>query len=254
MKKKLLLLGTLLLIQISVKSQIKKGTFENYVLEYSGEITHAKKVIYNTAIFKENYISADTVKFDPRNVRFFYNENGFYANTKRLNTFGTIGFTERIIEGNVNLYEKELTYNYNTGFNNVGYGTIGGVVNFGLTTENISNIRYYNIGFRELKRVNYQNLSEDLSDNLESMLHLDTYKKVKKRERLFYIIGTTMIFTGAHFYIKDNRKSGSSDRWEKPTKRGLTIALLGFGTNVVNYILGKGKDEHIINAIETYNE
>jgi len=220
-----------------------------------GKITHAKKVTYNTVIFEANSIHADTVKFKPRNVQFFNNEDGFYANTKKLNGFETIGFTERIVAGNINLYRKELTYNYNLGFDNVGFGAIGGVLNFGLTTENISNNFYYNIGFRELKKVNYRNLAEDFIGNTESMLHLKTYRKIKKRQTLFYIIGTAMIATGAYLYIKEEPESnGYFVNRKKASTTELTIAILGFGTNVVNYLLGKSKTKHIEKAIEIYNK
>ncbi len=209
-----------------------------FIYTFSDEILYGDNISYEIRFFELPFVKYDAKKIDPDNVKFFKNERGFYANTKFINFSGHTDFTTRIIKGRVNLYETEK----------IRYGSYSrGKYFYGPTvmTKKIKN--YYNIGFRELKNVNYRNLSIDLSGNPESMTYLKKFKSISNTQSILYVAGGALIAGGVISLLNKDM--------EEPNISPDLIAIgLGGVCIFVSATLSIPKLGHIENAIDTFNE
>jgi hypothetical protein len=232
----------------------------NFILEYNGKVTYSNRSIeYKEPLFKKNYLKINDTKFSLESVQFYKTGEMFYGNIMDPNYPSSAGFAQRIIKGKINLYEKTTL---NTGYT---YGTsIGGGTSTPMMTSTITKKNYYNIGYENLKKTKYKYLINDLSDNPVSVIKLEKYNSVRKKETLFYVIGTALAVGGLFTSFEITGETQSSLNFEtgsfeetdvhklKPVN--LTIGLVGLGINLVNYLINRDKFKYIESAIYIYNE
>jgi len=176
-------------------------------------------------------------------VKFFSNEDGFFANTRKLNPIGITEFSERILEGRINVFQ-ERTYDpilYSPHMHGRRYRT---------RVEPINVSMYYNKGYDDLKKLNYRNLKNDMSDNPKSMDMLRSYRRSMNTTNLLYTAGAASLLAGFLNLALPGNKTSISD-----TNFALSGALMGIGLGFVtggylNHISGNRKLE---NAVDIYN-
>ena len=177
--KKIALISFLIICSESLTfGQAEKN--KNFIYTYSDSLVFGKTIEYKQAFLGSSYFLVDSKKIQSDLVKFYKNESGFYANSKTINFSGTSSFSKRIRKGNINLFEK-VTTSYHPGHFNSATGMFAG----GMANSSIKN--YYNKGFDDLKKANFQNLSLDLADNPASMFYLDKFKKYEI-SRSFYTL------------------------------------------------------------------
>lgn len=240
MKKNLTLIAMIILINNLSYCQNQKY----FTRLFSGETIYAINIEFISKTFSKSYFLVNGNEIQKETVKFYKNYDGFFVNTKNLNLSGTSNFAKREISGNINLFGKEYT-TYTTAMDSNGM-MMGGFA----TNATIS--YYYNKGeFGDLKKSNYKNLKVDLSDNPNSMSHLNKFKSVKQRETLLYFLGGAIMTVGVSSLI--NKTSNVPEDVTPKTGGSFAIIGIGFGTLITNYLTTKNKHDHIKNAIETYN-
>lgn len=220
---------------------------KNFVYFYSDSVIYGR-IIENKTFLRNSYFLVDSIKIQTDLVKFYRNETGFYANTRAVSFSGASSFAERIREGKINLYENKTTthvpnqYNYTTG-----------KYTGGMSTTNIKN--YYNKGFGDLKKANYQNLSLDLADNPESMIYINKYKSKRDVQTVLCLVGGVSIIAGFATLINKTKAWDESVLHPKPNVTGSFVAIgLGAASFWVSYFIELSKPAHLRSAIDKYNE
>ena len=244
--KFILLLFNLLCIQTFINAQQQQN---NFVLLYSGEKIFAKKVVLDSKLFKKDKIVVDNIEFELGSVKFYKSTEGFFANIKHLNSFETSSFAERYVKGKVNLFKKiSFHTSMNMGGFNSGFGT--GVPTF---NSHVTKTYYYNLeDFGELKLAKYKYLAKDLADNSNSMFHLNKYKKNTTTTTILYVVGGLLTTIGTIDLIGKTENVPVDE--VSGTGTSYTFMVSGVITAGIGALLSLGKEKHIENAIDTYNE
>jgi hypothetical protein len=155
-----------------IKGQVDESRKFIYLLNDS--VVYGKYVDLHNPIFGSSYISIDDVKVKSKRIKFFNGSEGFYANISSADNLNKPLFAERIKKGDINLYEYyRETYNAST-------GSFGG-------GGSISYSKYYfNKGFGDVKKANYENLVGYMSDNELSRRYLTKSKKLKNTQAAMF--------------------------------------------------------------------
>ena len=218
------------------------------IYTYSGNVMHGRTIAYKQPFLGSSRFILDSKEVKPDIVKFYKDETGFYANTKDLNFTGSSVFTERIRRGKINLYEEETT-NYHAGYLNPSTGMYGG----GMVTTRIKN--YYNIGFEELKKANYQNLSRDLIDNPESMMYLYKFKSIRDAQTVLGIVGGGLIIAGFATLVNKTKDWDGSDKQPEPkVTANIATICIGAGCLWTTYFMHFAKPKQLRRAIDAYNK
>lgn len=202
-----------------------------YVYLYNGSLIQGNEVVYFDKFIGKDYISIDGQKIELKQVKFFKNEYGFYANPQGY--IWTNEFMPRISAGRINLFELERINNTPT------YNAIGGFS----STYSKRIDTYYNMGFGNLKKATFENLQFDLKDSPEAMLHLNEYQKKSNVQVGLYVGGGAMIVGGLLAFVNNPQSSTAP------------ILLMGGGavTYWVAYFIGLDKPRHLKDAVDVYN-
>jgi hypothetical protein len=208
-------------------------TFSDQVIS-GNNIEYRKTFLEGKSIFEKPYFLIDSKKIDYFNIKFFKNEDGFFASTKNLTESNY--FMERVIKGDINLYEKIKEYD-----NPVIFQTPPEMFP---TNNRIFGkpINYYNIGFNDLKRINYKNLKIDLAGNSKSMLFLKKYKNIKNAQTILVVIGGLALIGGTKVFINSPEYSMQS-----------IMISTGVASLCISYFIGINRVKHLKNAIIIYN-
>lgn len=160
-----------------------------------------------------------------------------------------------MIKGRINYYELSSSYSA-TAFTQGGFG--------GWFIQGSNSSYYYNRGFNTLKAANYENLSIDLNDNLESINYLNKHQDAKKKRTLAYVLGGIAVLVGILTSGKKtgetttsfNYMTGAFETVDKTELRplNLTIGLVGLGEVAATALSSKKKKQYIQKTIEVYNE
>ena len=162
-----------MIISISNAQEIDEN--KNFIYKNDETILYGKTISHNTPPLKDNYFKIDSLTIKSKDVRFYKSEEYFYGNTQNSQS----SFAIRIIKGRKNYYELNSSYS-------VPAFTQGG---FGGYVQGSNSSYYYNRGFNTLKAANYENLSIDLKDNLESINYLNKHQDAKKKRTLANVLG-----------------------------------------------------------------
>lgn len=238
MKK--LLIVALVCYGFSTSAQVDES--QDFVYLYSDSLLRAERVTFRPGIIGDWQLRADSRKLNDRDVKFFNSKDGFFANTRKLHPLGYTEFAERVTKGNINLYQQT---DYDNSFVRPGYRFAD------RRRSSVNGNLFYNKGFGDVKRVNYRNLREDMSDNEQSIDVLAGYRKSLNTSRALYIsAGVSALASIISFWTQTNSMDIHKDANFTPgyvlVGAGLGLAIGGFGV----HMNGARKLER---AIDVYN-
>ena len=224
----------------------------NYLRFYNDSTVYAQKIRLRPDYAGSWIIRADSRRIPIAQVKFFNNEDGFFANTRQLNFFGDVSFSERIIEGKINLYQQvvyeQVPYDNDYRFRR-------GVI------RSVDTRMFYNKGFDNLKKVNYDNLKGDMADNQKSLDFLEAYRKSRKNATLMYV-GAGVSFVAAAitlFSWANIKQTGTTGFGNMPTydtkSPAGSFVLFGVGSGLAlgGYLTQAAGARNIERAVDAYN-
>lgn len=218
-----------------------------FIYTFDGRVMSGKKIEYKKPFLNENYFLVDDKKIAQEIVKVYKTEMGFYASIVNLKNSGKPEYALRIRRGNINLFEIEKT-NMSPGVHSVGPH---GAMMPGAPGMYTSITNYYNIGFGDLKKANYKNLSIDLKDNPKCLLHLNKYKANRGPITVMYIVGGAVSAIGA---ITLYNKTKDPDVTPKPNVTANVVAFLGGGVIIgIGGFVSKFNDDNLVKAVDAYN-
>lgn len=224
---------------------------KNSLYLYSDSVVHAEKIRLRPDFAGSWALRADSRRVPINQVKFFNNEDGFFANTKKLNLFGESAFAERIIEGKINLYQQVI-YD-DVPFRNDYY-------RFRARPRAVANTRmFFNKGFLDLKKVSYDNLNEAMADNPKSLDLLKAYRKSQNTGTIMYVAAGAALLGSMLSIISGDPFTSTSGHGGMPTYKDRnytgSIVLLGAGLGLATggYLIQESGKRNIERAIENYN-
>ncbi|MBG6235869.1 hypothetical protein IWX76_002450 [Pedobacter sp. CAN_A7] len=249
MNKLLLALTLLTCAYSNVKAQIDES--RNFVYFYSDSVVYGKNIRLRYDFFNSLQLRVDSKPVTLRQVKFFKNDEGFFANLKGIGIWQHDGLAERIMEGRVNLYQERpyrtLTDHY----------------------SELNNAReintFYNKGYGDLKKTNYNNLRVDMADHAESMAFLENYRKrVKTGQKLYIAAGASVVAALATFLVSGKNDLHQASSGSFPGNAGfkkntgnmaLSIGLFGVGAGLAYgaYSSNNSGMGNLEKAIDAYN-
>lgn len=226
---------------------------ENFIRLYSDSTVYAQKIRLRPDFIGSWTIRADSRKVPINQIKFFNNEDGFFANTRKLNLFDQASFAERIIVGKINLYQE------------VAYSAAPYEMDFyrfrDRTPQAVGRLMYYNKGYHDLKRVNYDNLSADMADNAKSIDLLANYRKSRRAGTIMYVsAGAAIVASVVTLFSGNGIKQtgygfGNMPNYEASNKTGSFLLLgLGAGLSLGGYLIQSSGARNIERAVEVYNQ
>ena len=242
MKKRLYVIIVLVILLKTASAQMDEN--RDFIYFFSDSIL-VGNIEYKSPIFGIDYLLLNSNKVLLDRVKFYKKGGGFYANTNGAAFRGSPDFTKRIREGKINLYEKVNVNTYTGHFTPSGAYMGGG--------GSVTILNYYNKGYDDLKRANYKNLSFDLADNPESLIHLGKYKKVQNTQTGLYIAGGAAILVGIVTLVA---KTDGVDYDNEPSPDvSANLAAIGVGafSCFISYTLSFSKPGYLRKAVDTYN-
>lgn len=241
---------------LSARAQISPS--ENFIYLFNDSVIHARSIRLRPDFNNSLQIRADSRRIPVEQVKFFNNQDGFYANTKRITFGGFSEFAERIVEGRINLYQQ-VTYDpflYDYGYR------------FREIRQQPVDIRmFYNKGYNDLKKVSYANLKGDMADRRESMELLETYRKSVNRSTLLYTAAGASVLAGLISFVVNAKQDNHQDFGsfngngfnQNFNRRGTnftaSFVLLGAsaGFALGGYAIGVNAKRHLEHAVDAYN-
>jgi len=250
--KKLLLI-ILACYNLNAEAQVNES--QNFVYLYSDSVIYARNIRLRTNFVNSRQLRVDSKPTSLKQVKFFKNDEGFFANTSKLSGWGAKkGLAERVIEGRINLFQERT---YRTFFSGGQYMHHNAVVDVRM---------FYNKGYDDLKKVNYKNLKVDMADNVESLDLLENYRKsVKTSKSLYITAGATAAAALISFIVnaKNNEKSLNANQFNNnppslnSTRPNFTssFVLLGISTGLAagGYFVNESGLKKLEGAVDSYN-
>ncbi len=228
----------------------------NFIYLYSDSVIYAENVRLRTDFFDAFQLRADSKRIPIQQVKFFNNDEGFFANTKKLNATGQVRLSVRTEDGRINLFEER---SFNT-FNNRRHTYYEG------SRDRVDIRMFYNKGYDDLKKVNYKNLKIDMADRFESLDLLEGYRKNTNTSKALYAAGTASAAAALISFLvkaKNNQKMPHSDGFNgqipemNRTRTNFTasIALLGLsaGFAIGGYSVHVSGLRKLEGAVDSYN-
>jgi hypothetical protein len=237
---------------LNARSQVNES--ENFIRLYSDSTIYAQKVRLRPDFAGSWTVRADSRKVPINQIKFFNNDDGFFANTRKLNLFNQATFAERIVAGKINLYQE------------VAYSTTPYEMDFyrfrERTPQAVGTRMYYNKGYNDLKRVNYNNLSADMADNARSMDLLASYRKSRRAGTIMYVsAGAAIVASVVTLFSGNDIKRidhgfGNMPSFEGGGNKTGSFLLLGLGAglSVGGYLIQSSGSRNIERAVDTYNQ
>ncbi len=248
--KKLLLI-VMACYGLNARSQVNES--KNFLYLYSDSTIYAEKIRLRPDFSGSLTIRADSRRVPLAQVKFFNNEDGFFANTRKLNFFSGASFSERIIEGKINLYQQVV---YDATPFEMDYHRFRN-----RRTQTISTSMFYNKGLSDLKKVNYYNLSEDMADNVKSLDLLKSYRKSKTTSTIMYASAGAAIIASAVTLLSGSgiKQSGigfgNMPNFETKSYTGSLLLMgLSAGLGLGGYLVQAAGSRNIERATEVYNQ
>ena len=203
----------------------------NYLYLFTGNIISGKTIDLKEPLFGNPHLLIDGNKFNAHEVKFYSNDEGFFANTIKLQGLSTSSFSRRVRKGRINLYERTtynataMTYGYagTSGFG--GHGTYGSVGGFGVGASLPHTKYYYNKGFDDLKHLDYYSLKNDMADDPLAISALNHWNKTRKKGNAF--LYSSLLVTGVSFIAFTNKVTESEDPQVTIELVGLSLGISG---------------------------
>lgn len=203
----------------------------NYLYLFTGNFIRGKTIDLMEPLFGNSYLLIDGNKFSAHEVKFFSNDEGFYANTIKLQGLSTSSFARRVRKGRINLYERTtydataLSYGYagTPGFGGHGtYGTVGG---FGVGASLPHTKFYYNKGFGDIKHLDFYSLKNDMADDPLALAALNNWNQTRKKGNAF--LYSSLLVTGVSFIAFTTKITESDDPRVTVELVGLSLGVSG---------------------------
>lgn len=228
---------------------------KNFLFLYPDSVIFARDIFLTRDFTGRPYFRVDGRRVHPDQVKFFNNEEGFYANGSNLNIAGENRFYERIRKGKINVYEERvIDWDDHRGPRYRGYKE----------PEVLFTKNFYNVGLGDLKKATYANLRADMAENMQSIDLLNKYNSVKKAEKSFYIGGTASVAAGFILFLTtglSNHNNTSFDNHSNPfddhSTPNFAPSFILLGTGAIFAILGYTKTlkapRYLKAAVDSYN-
>lgn len=243
--KKLLIL-VMACYGLNARSQVNES--RNFLYLNSDSTVYAQRISLRPDFSGSWTIRADSRKVLTSQVKFFNNEDGFFANTRKFNLLGQTSFAERIIEGKINLYQE---VDYDDTPYELDYYRFRDYRRQAVNTR-----MFFNKGFLDLKKINYSNLNEAMADNPKSLALLRKYRNTKITGIIMYVAaGAAVIASGITLMsssdIKLNGKIPSLE--DRGYTKSFVLLGLGAGLGIGGFFVGESGKKNIERAIDNYN-
>lgn len=161
----------LLLFLLIKGASAQKTSPRHYLQLLSGETIEGNKLSYLAPANTEPMFQLDGVFYPSKEVEFFKNNHGYFANLGRIEGFDKPSFAMCIDKGRTNLYQR------------IDMDVYGGeLLQPGPNGEGLADgasFQFYNVGDEPLRKVGYSNMKVDLADNLGATAHLKDYRKFR---------------------------------------------------------------------------
>ena len=214
-----------------------------YVFLFSNQVIKGNSVLFEKEQNGKYSIKVETLIFEPKTVKFFQNNQGFYANVSTTAVSNV--FAKRIKTGNINLYEY--------GFEGQTYYVDHRTGEGRKRTYKVKEQYFYNTGFENIKKVTYNNLKLELGADQEVMNALNRYKKKQKIGNLNIALGSLMVTTSLISSINKAKKSfGVAGENNNYIIEG-ALLFAGGGLISIGYKKNLNKKEELIEAIDIFN-
>jgi hypothetical protein len=162
-------ISMLILLRFHMNAQ--KTNSQQHIQLMSGETIEGKELIFLAPSNSEPMFQLDGVMYPSKDIEFFKNNHGYFANLGRIEGFNTPSFAMCIDKGRTNLYQR---------INIEVYG--GPQLKPGSNGEGLSDgtsFQFYNVADEPLRKVGFSNMKVDLADNLGATAHLKDYRKFR---------------------------------------------------------------------------
>ncbi len=221
---------------------------KNFLYLYPDSVVFARDIYLTRDFTGRPYFRVDGRRVHPDQVKFFNNEEGFYANSSNLSITGENMFYERIRKGKINVYEKSfIDWDHRRGPRYRGYKE----------PEVIFTKNFYNLGFEDLKKATYANLRADMAENIESIELLNQYNSVKKTEKVFFIAGGASMAAGFISFLAKGISSHNHTSLDNHSTPNFAPSFILLGTGAIFAILGYTKTlkapRYLKAAVDSYN-
>ena len=238
---------------LNARAQVDES--KKFLYLYSDSVVYANRVTMRPDYGGAWQIRTDSKRFPSTQVKFFNNENGFFANTRKTNFLGETTFSERVITGRINLFQETV-------YDEQYYGRR---YNHRPMTQQPADVKmYYNKGYGDLKKVSYRNLRDDMADRPESLDLLVAYRRsLNTRNTLYTGAGVALLASIITFTIDGTRsakfvgeKFNRTLVEPKTIGLGLSFALLGIGggLGLGGFLVHNSGAQHLENAVDSYNK
>ncbi len=235
---------------LNARSQTDES--RNFVYLYSDSVIHAERIRLRPDFVGSWVLRADSRRVPLEQVKFFNNEDGFFANTRRTTIFGSNSFSERIIKGKINLFQE------------VAYDPVPFEDYYRFrdrTPRAVSTQMYYNKGFSDIKKVSYAQLKMDMADNPRSLDFLESYRKGRQFGTVLYVTaGVAILASLVNFFSEGNKgvdhspfPSGGINTSGKSYTASFLLMGISGGLAVGGYLKQAAANRQIEMAIDTYN-
>ncbi|MES2829496.1 MAG: hypothetical protein V4687_15150 [Bacteroidota bacterium] len=227
----------------------------SYIYLYSDSVINAKRVTFRPDFTGNWQLKADSRRIPNQQVKFFSNDDGFFANTRKVSMLNQSAFAERVIEGKLNLF-RDVIFNAEAFHHRYHYSTA--------VQPEIDQRMYYNMGYDDLKKVNYRNLKRDLADNPVSMNLLNVYRKKTNATTILFTAAGASVIAGMISFLSTGMNtttpsigSGFGGQTSSFKSDNFTASYLllgaGVGLGLGGVVIHLSKTRQLEAAFESYN-
>ena len=222
----------------------------NFLYFYSDSTVYAQKIRLRPDFTGGWSLRADSRRVPVSQVKFFNNEDGFFANTRKLNLLGQASFAERIIEGKLNIYQEVVYDDAPIEAEYYGFRDYRRQV--------VNNRMFMNKSYNDLKKVNYRNLNEAMADNPKSLALLRQYRNTQIAGIAMYVAAGAAIIASGITLMSEGKQAGTTfggmPKYADRSYTGSFVLLgLGAGLSIGGYFVGQSGKKNIERAIDNYN-
>lgn len=213
---------------------------ELFLKLYSGEKVTGTHLTYEMPILKPALFQLDDQPFETKQVQFFQNNHGFFANLNKIHGDKSERYALRIKQGRANIYEEVSMDVYGKEELNVNGGTEEDLKRLDLLASG-EGFEYYSVAEREVRKANVRNMRDDFADNAQALHEVNMIRK-------YQILQVALIGVGAGFIAYDIiSQSGGAVRLNAPMVIGVVIGGSA-------YFLEGAKENARWLAIDEYNK
>lgn len=234
---------------LNARSQTDES--RNFIYLNSDSVIQADRIRLRPDFGGSLVLRADSRRVPLEQVKFFNNEDGFFANTRKTNLFAINSFSERIVKGKINLYQE------------VSYDPVPYELDYYRFRDRaphvISTRMFYNKGYSDVKKVSYASLKMDMANHPKSLDFLESYRKGKQVSTVMYVASGVAILAGLINFVGGSSREFNQSSFASTSSLGKSYAgsllLIGAGAGLAagGYLKQASASREIERAIEAYN-